>query len=107
MTACDRLRQAACEQASISPFKAGADFGTRPQTRGRFIETVWLNCPRQETDSSDLDFVVELESGRSLLDLGGLQSDLEQLLGCAADVVTVKGLQERMRARVLEEAVPV
>ena len=60
----------------------------------------------QETDSSDLDFVVEMEPGRSLLDLGGLQSDLERLLGCGVDVVTVKGLRERLRARVLEEAVP-
>jgi predicted nucleotidyltransferase len=58
-------------------------------------------------DSSDLDFVVELEPGRSLLDLGGLQADLERLLGCAVDVVTVKGLRERIRARVLAEAVPV
>ncbi|MGD1084173.1 MAG: nucleotidyltransferase family protein [Verrucomicrobiota bacterium] len=61
----------------------------------------------EETSSSDLDFVVEMEPGRSLLDLGGLQSDLEKLLGCAVDVVTVKGLRERLRARVLEEAVPV
>lgn len=56
---------------------------------------------------SDLDFVVELEPGRSLLDLGGLQSHLEQLLGCAVDVVTAKGLRERIRARVLAEAVAV
>jgi predicted nucleotidyltransferase len=60
-----------------------------------------------EVDSSDLDFVVELESGRSLLDLGGLQADLERLLGCPVDVVTVRGLRERIRARVLAEAVPV
>ena len=60
-----------------------------------------------EVESSDVDFVVELEPGRSLLDLGGLQSDLERLLGCAVDVVTVKGLRERIRARVLAEAVPV
>jgi predicted nucleotidyltransferase len=60
-----------------------------------------------EVNSSDLDFVVELEPGRSLLDLGGLQADLERLLGCAVDVVTVKGLRERIRARILEDAVPV
>jgi uncharacterized protein len=60
-----------------------------------------------EADSSDVDFVVDLEPGRSLLDLGGMQSDLERLLGCAVDVVTVNGLRERIRARVLEEAVPV
>lgn len=60
-----------------------------------------------EVESSDVDFVVELEPGRSLLDLGGLQVDLERLLGCDVDVVTVRGLRERIRARVLEEAVPV
>ena len=61
----------------------------------------------EEAESSDVDFVVELEPGRSLLDLGGLQSDLERLLGCAVDVVTVQGLRERIRGRVLAEAVPV
>lgn len=61
----------------------------------------------EEVESSDLDFLVELEPGRSLLDLGGLQSDLERLLGCAVDVVTAKGLHERIRARVLAESVPV
>ncbi|HEX3625423.1 MAG TPA: nucleotidyltransferase family protein [Verrucomicrobiae bacterium] len=61
----------------------------------------------QAVESSDLDFVVELEPGRTLLDLGGLQSDLERLFGCAVDVVTAKGLRERIRARVLAEAVAV
>ena len=60
-----------------------------------------------EVEGSDIDFVVELEPGRSLLDLGGLQNDLERLLGCRVDVVTGKGLRERIRARVLAEAVPV
>jgi hypothetical protein len=61
----------------------------------------------QAIESSDFDFVVELEPGRTLLDLGGLQSDLERLLGCAVDVVTANGLRERIRSRVLAEAVPV
>jgi predicted nucleotidyltransferase len=47
----------------------------------------------------------EKEPGRSLLDLIGLLMDLESLLGCKVDVVTVKGLRERMRERVLKEAV--
>jgi uncharacterized protein len=56
--------------------------------------------------SSGVEFVVELEPGRSLLDLGGLQSDLERFLGGAVDVVTVRGWRERIRGRVLAEAVP-
>jgi predicted nucleotidyltransferase len=55
---------------------------------------------------SDLDLLVEMEPGRSLLDMGGLLMDLQDLLGCRVDVVTEKGLRERLRARVLKEAVP-
>lgn len=55
---------------------------------------------------SDVDFVVDMEPGRSLLDLGGLLMDLQALLGCRVDVVTERGLKERIRARVLQEAVP-
>lgn len=55
---------------------------------------------------SDVDLLVELEPGRSLLDLGGLLMDLQDLLGREVDVVTDKGLRDRIRARVLKEAVP-
>jgi uncharacterized protein len=54
---------------------------------------------------SDIDFLVRLEDQRSLLDLVGLWQDLEELLGCKVDVVTERGLKERMRERVLREAV--
>lgn len=56
---------------------------------------------------SDIDLLVELEPGRSLFDLGGLQYELERLLGCRVDVVTERGLKARIRERVLREAVPV
>ena len=55
---------------------------------------------------SDVDLLVELESGRSLLDLGGLLMDLQTLLGREVDVVTDKGLRDRIRARILQEARP-
>jgi predicted nucleotidyltransferase len=55
---------------------------------------------------SDVDLLVELESGRSLLDLGGLLMDLQTLLGREVDVVTDQGLRDRIRARVLQEAKP-
>jgi predicted nucleotidyltransferase len=54
---------------------------------------------------SDLDVLVDLEPGRSLLDLGGLLVDLQDLLGREVDVVTEKGLRARIRERVLKEAV--
>lgn len=69
---------------------------------------VFGSVARKEADrESDIDFLVELEPGRSLLDLGGLQMGLESLLGCRVDVVTVGGLKSRIRERVLREAMPV
>ena len=55
---------------------------------------------------SDLDFLVDMETGRSLLDMGGLVMELRELLGRDVDVATVRGLKPRIRERVLEEAVP-
>jgi len=55
---------------------------------------------------SDVDFLVDLEPGRSLLDLGGLLMDLQDLLGRKVDVVTEAGLRERLRPGVLGEAKP-
>lgn len=55
---------------------------------------------------SDLDILVEMEPGRSLLDLGGLWWELNELLKVQVDVVTEKGLRERIRNRVLQEAIP-
>ncbi len=68
---------------------------------------VFGSVARGEADrASDVDFLVDLEPGRSLFDLGGLQQDLEALLGCSVDVVTERGLKLRIRQRVLSEAVP-
>lgn len=69
---------------------------------------VFGSLARGEADeASDLDLLVELDPGRSLLDLGGLQFELEALLGCRVDVVTERGLKLRIRDRVLREAVPI
>ena len=55
-------------------------------------------------DDSDIDFLVDLDKGRSLFDLGGLLMDLQTLLGRRVDVVTENGLRPRIRERVLREA---
>lgn len=59
----------------------------------------------EATPSSDLDLLVDLEPGRSLVDLGGLLMDIADLLGVEVDVVTEASLKPRVRARVLAEAV--
>lgn len=55
---------------------------------------------------SDLDLLVDLDQGRSLLDHAALVIELETLLGCKVDVATEQGLRPRVRDRVLAEAVP-
>jgi predicted nucleotidyltransferase len=57
-------------------------------------------------ESSDVDFLVEFEPGTSLLQHGAMIADLEELLGRTVDVAPEKTLRERVRERVLREAVP-
>jgi predicted nucleotidyltransferase len=57
------------------------------------------------TEASDLDFLVDLEPGRSLLDLGRLLMDLQELLQRDVDVVTERGFRPRVEKRVLATAV--
>ena len=67
---------------------------------------VFGSVARGEADEqSDIDFLVDMEPGRSLLDLGGLLMDLQDLHGRNVDVVTERGLKPRIRERVLHEAV--
>ncbi len=68
---------------------------------------VFGSVARGEADeASDLDVLVDMDPDRSLLDMGGLLIDLQDLLGCRVDVVTERGLRRRIRNRVLHEAVP-
>jgi predicted nucleotidyltransferase len=60
----------------------------------------------ETTPDSDIDFLVDLEPGRSLFDLGGLWMDLQDLLGRDVDVVTENALHWYIRDRVLAEAKP-
>ncbi|MGO9116934.1 MAG: nucleotidyltransferase family protein [Desulfomonilaceae bacterium] len=60
----------------------------------------------EQDEKSDLDLLVTMETGRSLLDHAALWLELRDLLGREVDVVSEKGLQPRMRDRVLKEAVP-
>jgi uncharacterized protein len=55
---------------------------------------------------SDVDFLVDLEPGRSLLDLSRLTLALEDLLGRKVDVVPVSSVYWLLRRRILKEAQP-
>ena len=55
---------------------------------------------------SDVDFLVDMPPGCSLLDVGRLMMDLQDVLGCKVDVVEPEGLHWYIRDRVLKEAVP-
>jgi uncharacterized protein len=57
------------------------------------------------TAKSDVDLLVELESGRTGLALGGFLQDISELLGRKVDVVTEQSLHARIREQVLREAV--
>jgi len=60
-----------------------------------------------DNDNSDLDLLVDPLPGATLLDLGGLQVQLQDLLGVRVDVLTPGDLPVGFRERVLREAVPV
>ena len=69
---------------------------------------VFGSVARGEADpQSDIDLLVEFETGRSLLDHAGLWLELQEALGCKVDVVSDRGIKARIRERVLREAVPI
>lgn len=81
----------------------------------RIIERGHLRNPRvfgsamrgDDREGSDLDLLVDAQPGTTLFDLGGLQFELEQILGVPVDLLTPEDLPPRVRERVLREATPV
>jgi len=59
------------------------------------------------TPGSDVDFLVEFEKGRTLVDLAGLRLDLCEILGRDVDVATQGSLHPRLRDEILRDLVPV
>ena len=59
----------------------------------------------EAVEESDLDLLVEMEPGRSLLDHAALWLELQEVLGRRVDVVSDRGIKARIRERVLREAV--
>jgi len=59
-----------------------------------------------DTDSSDLDLLVDPTQETTLMDIGAIRFELRRLLGIPVDVLTPKSLPPKFRERVLEEAMP-
>ncbi len=55
---------------------------------------------------SDIDFLVNLRPGRTLVDLAGFRREATEILGLPVDVATPDMLKERLRNEVLNEALP-
>ena len=60
-----------------------------------------------DKEGSDLDLLVDALPGATLFDLGGLQVELEDLLGVSVDLLTPSDLPLKFRQQVLEQARPV
>jgi uncharacterized protein len=68
---------------------------------------VFGSMVRGDSDvTSDVDLLVDMEPGRSLVDLVGLWQDLEDLLGIQVDVLSDGGVSPHLRERIYAEAVP-
>ena len=59
----------------------------------------------ETTATSDLDLLIDMEPGRSLLDIVAIKQGLEELLGCKVDAVTEAAISPYLRDKLLHEAV--
>jgi predicted nucleotidyltransferase len=79
----------------------------RAEARGcRNVRVFGSVATGENRPDSDVDLLVDLDPGRGLLDLGGLLSDLHDLLGVDVDLVESGSIHPYIRDRVLAEAVP-
>lgn len=77
------------------------------QSHGARNVRVFGSVARGEAaETSDVDFLVEFEPGTSLLQHGAMIAELEELLGRKVDVAPEKMLKERVKDRILREAIP-
>jgi len=60
-----------------------------------------------DTDKSDVDFLVDTEPQVTLLTIGGMYYELEQLLGSKIDLITTGSIPESVKSKILEEARPI
>jgi hypothetical protein len=61
----------------------------------------------EDHEGSDIDILVDALPGATLLDLGGLMMDLEEILGVHVDLLTPEELPRQIRAEILAEALTI
>jgi predicted nucleotidyltransferase len=71
----------------------------------RHVRVFGSHARAEARRTSDLDLLIDLEPGRSLLDVVAIKQDLEDLLGCPVDVVTERALSPYIRDQVLADAI--
>ena len=77
------------------------------ETYGAHNVRVFGSIARGEQSAiSDIDFLVDLDPYRSLMDLGGLQMELQEALHIRVDVSTESMLRPTVRDQALRDAVP-
>jgi len=84
--------------------KVGAPMSRRGVVRAGIFGSV---ARGEATAGSDVDFLVEFEKGRTLVDLSGLRLDLREILGRDVDVATRGSLHPKLRDEIERELVPV
>jgi hypothetical protein len=70
----------------------------------RNVRVIGSVVRREDNAASDIDLLVDMDLGRSLLDHAALIAELQSLLGRKVDVATERGLRPAVRARVMPEA---
>ena len=92
---------------TVRSASARAKLAAAGRARGVSGLRVFGSVARGEaTRTSDFDLLVDLESGRTLLDLIGFKQDAERILGRSVDVTTRSMLKPRVRRRALRDARP-
>jgi predicted nucleotidyltransferase len=75
--------------------------------KAKVIELFGSIVRGEQSETSDIDILVDFEEGADLFDLTGLAIFLEEELGRKVDVVPKRALREELRQSVLREAMPV
>ncbi len=75
------------------------------RNHARAIALVGSAARGEDSPNSDYDFLVDFKRGVTLFDIGGLEADLEDLLGARVDVVPRSCVRESCRG-MLHDAIP-